>query len=332
MSPSATQPLHILILGAGITGLTAALAITQHHPSRLTPKVTIFELRPIPSTIGGAINLTPNALRYLDNLGVLDILVQNRAGAECETIDIFDVYSGCRVVEIDFRGPNGKGIGKEKGKEYKARRVMRKELLEALLEACKRLGNVEVVFGRKTVEINEDESEVSLRFEDEEQVHGDLLLGCDGIHSVVRTMLVEPDRKEEYTGIAVAQAFATVPDVTLRWKDTMLASSRRGTLMASYFEETRTKQCLAAVMQMREVVSRDGWQVKGHDRQVMRDDILERFKSDGMTELEQLVNTAGEWILYPVHKLGPRGKWISPAGKALLLGDAAHAVGSMLER
>jgi salicylate hydroxylase len=66
-----SQPLQILILGGGIAGLTTALSLTKFSPSP-PPTITIFEIRPEPATIGGAVNLTPNALRLLSHLGALD--------------------------------------------------------------------------------------------------------------------------------------------------------------------------------------------------------------------------------------------------------------------
>lgn len=45
-----------------------------------------------------------------------------------------------------------------------------------------------------------------------------------------------------------------------------------------------------------------------------------------MPELATMIEDAGEWSLYPVYVLPGEGKWISPGGKCILVGDAAHAV------
>lgn len=46
--------MDILILGGGVAGLSSALALTKFAPKGVIPKIQIFEIRPIPATIGGA--------------------------------------------------------------------------------------------------------------------------------------------------------------------------------------------------------------------------------------------------------------------------------------
>ena len=321
------MPLHVIILGAGITGLTSALALHRFLPEP-KPKITVYEIRATPSTIGGAVNLTPKALRYLDYLGVLDILKSKGQGAECKTIEIFDIYSGKKAAELDFRGPEGRGIGKEKGKEYFARRVMRSHLQQALLQVIEALDEIRVVFGKKVKQIQEVEGKsVELTFDDGDTVSGDLLLGCDGLHSAARSFLVESDRTPKYTGIAVAMVVAKVRSASqLRWHTTGLTRARRGSFMSSHFQENRAEQYIGVVTETIEVADREGWKVRGSDQAAIKADMLDRFKSASMPELEQLIEDAGDWTLYPVYALPSNGKWISPGGRCILLGDAAHAV------
>ena len=93
-----------------IAGLTSALALTKFAPANAVPNIQIFEIRPVPATIGGAVNLTPNALRLLDHLGALPIIRENDYGMTINAVEIFDLYSG-KLAESSFSGPDGKGIG-----------------------------------------------------------------------------------------------------------------------------------------------------------------------------------------------------------------------------
>ncbi len=318
--------MNITILGAGITGLTSSLALQNHLPEP-KPTITIYEIRDTPSTIGGAVNLTPKALRYLHYLGI----DSRRLRAECKRIELFDLYSGRKYSEVDFRGADGDGIGKDASKRFYSARVLRRDLQAALLEAVEKQADTrtQIVLGKKVERTEErrEEGDVQLTFNDGERVSCDLLLGCDGIHSATRTLLIDPDRQPTYTGICVCMATAQLtPEIKLKWETTGLASSRRGIFMASYFEQSRTQQYIAAVMEMKEVANRQGWKVRGSDQSALKNDILSRFKSASMPELEDLVSAAGEWSSYPVHMLPPGGKWSSPGGRVILLRDSLHAV------
>lgn len=320
------MPLRVVIIGAGITGLSSAIALNKYSPSP-KPTITIVEIRSAPSTIGGAVNLTPKALRYLDHLGVLKILQDEGAGAECKSIELFDLYTGSKTAELDFKGRDGDGIGRKGSKKYFAMRIMRWQLQKALLQVAREQAGCEILFGKETVGIEESAEGVCVDFADGQKIRGDLLLGCDGIHSCVRGLLVDRERKPTYTGIATSMATSRVrQDKQLRWETTGLISSRRGSFMASYFERTQTQQYIAVVLETEAVSSREGWRVKGSDQAEVKRQILSRFDNEVMPELRELIEHAGDWTLYPVYSLPPGGRWISPGGKCILLGDAAHAV------
>ena len=318
---------HIVIVGAGPTGLTAALALHTYLPFP-KPEITVLELRDSPSTIGGAVNLTPKALRYLNDFRVYDTLLNWHVSAQCKTIEMYDVYSGRKYAEVDFRGSSGEGIGKENEVKFFARRVMRSELQGALLREAEFRKDVQVLFGQKVVGIREERDQVMVELDNGVTVFGDCVLGCDGIHSAVRSLLVDPDRKPTYTGISVAMATAAL-DAGVGpspWTTTAVVSSRRGSLMCSYFKPDRKEHYIGAVMEVADVGSRKGWKARGEDQEAIKEDLLNRFKSGAMPANEAIIRAADEWTLYPVFALPEGGKWISPGGRCLLLGDAAHAV------
>ena len=67
-SCSLRPPENIAVIGLGIIGSLTALAILQRAP--LSCHLTIYEVRPAPATIGGALNISPNAHRAMAKLGV----------------------------------------------------------------------------------------------------------------------------------------------------------------------------------------------------------------------------------------------------------------------
>lgn len=106
-----SQGYRILILGGGVAGLTTAMALIKFAPENLKPTVHVFEIRPQPGVVGGAINLTPNALRLLDHLDILPIIKRRRFGVNVNAIEVFSIYKPYKLAESSFRGPNNEGIG-----------------------------------------------------------------------------------------------------------------------------------------------------------------------------------------------------------------------------
>lgn len=314
----------IIILGGGIAGLGSALSLSKASiGSKLT--TTVYEIRDVPSTIGGAINLTPNALRYLDHTGVLPKL--KSLGADVPFIEVYSHRNGAKLGALNFDKPEQFG-------GVRAMRIQRGELLQAMLETAKEAG-IQVKYGKRAVEIdmtnvNDETGEgtVKVRFEDGELAEGNLLLGCDGIHSYVRSA-VQPERKPVYSGIATAYGMMDEAEdlkPELPFVSTALWSSRIGSLMCSWSNPPKTKLYVAAVMETKDVQSREGWKLRGADEKAVKEDIKRRFKTPKIPYLEKMVEGVDAFFLYPVFKLPPHGKWSK--GAALLLGDAAHAVGT----
>lgn len=102
---------EVLILGGGVSGLTTAMALSKFVPAHVNPQVHVFEIRSQPGTVGGAINLTPNALRLLDYLGVYKVICDRHYGITVNAVEIFSIHNPTKLAESSFRGPNNEGIG-----------------------------------------------------------------------------------------------------------------------------------------------------------------------------------------------------------------------------
>lgn len=324
-------PLNIIILGGGIAGLTTALALTKFAPpTSEPPRITIFEVRPEPATIGGAVNLTPNALRLLSHLGALDEIRANNYGKDCDAVEIFDIHSNTKLAESSFRGPDGKGLGTP---PFKALRITRGESLKGVLAAIAKHPNIQLLCGKKTTEIREDSHGVTLTFADGGSASADILLGCDGIHSVTRLKHVEPERTAIYSGICNAFGFAprradaSTADgyEPTHFETSAMNFSRRGMLLTSFHSAAKDTIYVGGLMQIPEIASRDGWKAAGADADKTRADMLARFAEGAANPLiRHVIEDARDLFLWPVFTLADGGRWSTQ--RVMLIGDSAHAM------
>ncbi|KAK5110004.1 hypothetical protein LTR62_006371 [Meristemomyces frigidus] len=321
MAPASPDALRVIILGGGIAGLTTALALTKFAPQGQVPKIDIYEIRPEPAVIGGAVNLTPNALRMLDYLGAYPIMRERDYGKIIDYLEVFDVYSG-KLAESSFSGPDGKGIGNP---PFKALRITRGDALKAVLAAVEAQENITMTCGKRTVKIDEQADKVTIHFDDGGSATGELLMGCDGIHSVTRLKHVEPERKATYSGVANAFGFAHVgKDFPVHFECTAINFAQRGMLLTSYYSSKMDSIYVGGLMQVEDVGSRDGWKSVGADAEKVRAQLLDRFGDSKIPCIVPLIEKAQDFFLWPVYTLTKHGKWCTD--RVMLLGDAAHAM------
>ncbi|KAJ5143434.1 uncharacterized protein N7515_002221 [Penicillium bovifimosum] len=322
---------NIVIVGAGIAGIACALALSREL-SPFVPglKITVFERHDVLSTSGGAINLTPVAQRHLAQLGVLDEL--NRMGAEggadVDAIQLFSMRSGRPIGSINFTDSNGKGFG-----GYKGRRVMRIALSIAMLAVAERTKNVEIIFGKKVVGGKEFEDKAVLLFQDGSEAVADLVIGCDGVHSAVRTKFVDIDRPAEYTGLSFLQATIDAKSISspVHFRSSSLNISRHGSLLASYCDRDREQIFVAAVVPFVQealthyrLVPGQDWATKERIRSGLREELKKRFGKCFIPCIKEMMDSKADWMLYPVYQVRPGGRWCM--NRVILLGDAAHAM------
>lgn len=166
-----SQPLRIAIAGAGIAGLTTAIAL-RLHPNI---QVELYERASELKQIGASIALGPNGLRTLQRLG-LDNAISDEVGFRGPS-NIAMIYRHWKTNEV---------IGKDEHETvtehlHHTSRYHRAHLHQALLENVPK----EIVhLGKKLVAAEVNDEGVTLNFKDGTSATADILLGADGLRSV----------------------------------------------------------------------------------------------------------------------------------------------------
>jgi 2-polyprenyl-6-methoxyphenol hydroxylase-like FAD-dependent oxidoreductase len=167
-----SQPMNALVVGAGIGGLAAALALARKGISS-----TVLEQADELLEIGAGIQLAPNALRVLDRLGVLaEVLTSSVRPARAV---MRSATTGKELASIDF----GEALQEAFGYPYVV--THRSDLHAALLNACRATPLVTVRTGQRVVGVIDDGDRVSVLSEDDTH-SAPLVIGADGLHSTVR--------------------------------------------------------------------------------------------------------------------------------------------------
>ncbi|OJY19381.1 FAD-dependent monooxygenase [Pandoraea sp. XJJ-1] len=181
------------INGAGIGGLAAAIGLL-----RAGFRVRVYEQAAQFARVGADINLTPNAVRALDGLGVGDALRQSAAQPSHRISRTWD--SGEETSRLEMARTAQTKYGAPQLTMHRA------DLLQALEQA---VPATSIALGKKLVSFeapgNAQPGPIRLAFADGTHDDVDVLIGADGIHSVVRTGLFGPE-SPEFTGVVAYRA------------------------------------------------------------------------------------------------------------------------------
>jgi len=183
--------MKIVIAGAGIGGLTAAMCL---HRAGFEVEVfdALSELKPL----GVGINIQAGAVRILARLGLEPALAA----------------TGIETRELRYANRHGQTIwadprGRHAGLPWPQFSIHRGELQMILFEATQRmLGSDKIKLGRRIASVEQQGSKVLARFCDRdgntvEQAQSDILIGADGIHSAVRAHFYPDEGPPKWQGI-----------------------------------------------------------------------------------------------------------------------------------
>jgi salicylate hydroxylase len=201
------NPLRISIVGGGIGGLSAALAL-QHFGYR----VAIFEQARELREIGAGVIIAPNAMHALNFLGVGERITKEAGPAEPLVTRHFQTGAVLKIRAVDYAETFGASY----------HQVHRADLQTTLASAV-RCNDPDCVFVDHCFEALEQDSEqVVARFTNGEKFISDILIGCDGNASKVRAC-VFGDEAVKYTGQVAFRALVAMENVLDSIKDSPFA-------------------------------------------------------------------------------------------------------------
>ncbi|KAJ5363870.1 FAD/NAD(P)-binding domain-containing protein [Penicillium cataractarum] len=305
--------LHILIAGAGIGGLSAAIALRQAGHV-----VDVFESSRFAVELGAAIHLPPNVNGLLRRLGIQP---DDFRCNDAEFVSVFD-SQGNVVSSKDVR--NLREIY-----PFPWQLSHRIDLHEALKAKATSLHGpgVPVTIHLRCKVVGCDPAHASLTLSDGTVVQGDLLIGADGVHSVLRKVIAQEDIAAEPSGGSAFRFLIPISKVKEN-PETAALVQKAGELqfwdgqyrrLVIYPCRNNTELNFVCLHPDTESEgTTEGWNIAGSQENLLR--VFDEF-SPAMKALLEMADPESIklWRLLDRKALGT---WIN--GKSCLIGDAAH--------
>lgn len=290
-----------LIAGGGIAGLAAAVALT-----RAGWQAEVHERAPDLGEVGAGLQISPNACRVLNWLGLLED-VEAVAFRPANAV-LRDGLSGRTV----YRAPLGPHATERWGAPYL--HVHRADLLR-VLEAAARHAGVVIHLGRSVERSVEHPDSVAVHLSDGEIVTGDMVLGADGVRSALRERM-HPAEAPRFTGQVAWRALvpaSLVPDGTVPRDATVWAGPGRH--LVTYYLRGGDLINLVGVREVRDWTA-EGWSVAGDPADL-------RAAFDGWdARVCTLLEAVEDCFLWGLFDRPEQVRWTT--GRLALIGDAAH--------
>jgi salicylate hydroxylase len=297
----------VLIAGAGIGGLTAALALLRSGID-----CEVYEQASELKEIGAGLQLSPNGNCVLFNLGLEEDV--RRAGVQTKDKEIRLWSTGQRWSTLD-----PKAGSPEQRFGYPMFLMHRGDLHAMLVNAVRREKADAIHLNARCVEVEQDEGDeggVRLKMEDGRTAAGDVLIGADGLHSRIRQKLFGP-AAPKFTGVLAWRGL--VPIERLPEHLRRPASSQwLGPRGHATCYPVRRGELLNFVGE----VERDDWQVESWVERGSVEECLGDFAGahEDLRQIIENTDTLYKWAIFLRETLP---KW--SVGRVSLLGDACHA-------
>jgi 2-polyprenyl-6-methoxyphenol hydroxylase-like FAD-dependent oxidoreductase len=305
-----------IIAGGGVGGLVTALML---HARGIDCEV--FEQADVIRELGVGINTLPHAIKELAELGLLDRL-------DAVAIRTYELFYTNRFGQEIWREPRGL----DAGYDIPQFSIHRGRLQGVIYQAVRaRLGESRLHMNCRLVSFTQDDGGVTAYFFDRSGAHrhtarGDILVGADGIHSVVREKLFPNEGPPSWNGLMLWRGAIDWP-AFLTGRSMVVAGGLAAKLVVYPIAEgSRPDKRLtnwAVVGRVGDssmpVPQKQDWSRPGRFEDLMPH--LQRFRIP-YVDARALIEATNEFWEYPMCDRDPLPRWSH--GRVTLLGDAAH--------
>jgi salicylate hydroxylase len=294
--------IRILIAGAGIGGLTAALALLKRGYD-----VQVCEQAPELREVGAGLQLSPNALRALYQLGLGDGLRAVASEPEGKEVRLWSTGQTWKLFDLGSTAVAQYG--------YPYFMIYRPDLHTVLADAVRAIKPDAIMLGAQCTGYEQSGEGVTLRLADGREAHGDVLIGADGVHSPIRSQLFGAD-KPGFSGMLAWRGVIPMERLPQRLRRPV------GTNWVGPGKHVIHYPLHGGeLMNFVGIVERGDWLVESWTQKGTHEECHADFNGwhDDVHELIRNVDVPFKWALMARE---PLQQWSS--GRVTLLGDACH--------
>jgi salicylate hydroxylase len=297
----------MVISGGGIGGLAAALTC-----ARAGWQVDLLEQSPVFGEVGAGIQLGPNVVKVLETMGVGDAL--RRVAAFPSHLEVRNATTTERLGVL----PLGKTAEKRYGAPYVT--IARADMHTLLLEAVRAHGGVDLHLDSRVIGITQNEQRVRVETVQDQAFEAPLLVGADGLWSMVRKQVVENDAAPRVTGHLAFRAMLPQSALPASLR-TQVVTAWMGPDFHAVHYPVRSGEWLNVVCIVHGKVAGDpqSWDHSANAHELRSRMALARGA------LRDMIYAIEQWRLWPLTDRAPMASAAEHAkGRIALLGDAAH--------
>jgi 2-polyprenyl-6-methoxyphenol hydroxylase-like FAD-dependent oxidoreductase len=298
----------IAIVGGGIGGLAAALALLRRGID-----VTVYEQAPELTEIGAGIQISANGTRVLHALGLKEDLEKVQVIPAGKEIRLWNTGQTWKLFDLGAESVTRYG--------HPYITIHRADVHQVLVDGVRRAKTDAIATGHKCVGVAQHSNHAELTFENGRTARAPLVIGADGVHSVVRQSLFGPDQPE-FTGIVTWRGVVPMDALPPQISRTV-GTNWVGPGAHVIHYPLRRGELLNFVG----LVERDDWTVESWTMRGMQHDLRRDFRGwhDNVQAMIALIETP---YIYALKGRPTMPVW--SAGRATLLGDACHPMLPML--